>query len=429
MINLTPNEQENMRAMGYTPPTEGNVYNAQGGITGGGMTPFGKNPDGSVNFEGGPADKSLIAPTRYPTVTPNPLDSAIEGLDRGVSAQEEEAIRQRHRQEMDAQIQSINAVYNDILAKEKEAGVGRLGQGRAMNARAGLLGSSFGEARTTEIQGKNAKMEQAVQNERLMRLDAVISQANKLADEEIKAERDRAQGNFNTWMAYQQKKQEQLPILLGQMAKAPGGPVTLKDLKEQQPEVYNQMLSNYGSEFAMTLAYDSMKAQKDKINWEKPIIQDGRVTMVGVDSNGNISNVSTVVPGLKPNGNYTIFNGDDGTALLYNKNDGTYTNIGKYTKPTTPKASGWDSKNLFTSQQRAALTAINPNIELWETIGSKIMAGVSLEDIRTALKTGGMDPKLLDNFDRVVNIQNLLSSTQYDAPAGEIDLESIDLGN
>lgn len=61
---------------------------------------------------------------------------------------DETAIRKQKESEFQSQIDAINAVYADKLRQERTTGQGRLGSGRAIQARSGLIGSDFGTAQT-----------------------------------------------------------------------------------------------------------------------------------------------------------------------------------------------------------------------------------------------------------------------------------------
>jgi len=102
---------------------------------------------------------------------------------------DETAIRKQKESELQAQIDAINAVYADRLRQEKTKGQGRLGSGRALQARSGLIGSDFGAAQTENISQLNREQEQSVENERLALVNQLLSGAQKSAADEIAAKR------------------------------------------------------------------------------------------------------------------------------------------------------------------------------------------------------------------------------------------------
>ena|SRR3990167_4954801 len=64
--------------------------------------------------------------------------------------------------------------------------------------------------------------------------------------------------------------------------------------------------------------------------------------------------------------------------------------------------------SALTTAQRTALKGAGLNDELINDITDSILGGVELETIRQALKTMGLDPQILDTYDKVVSIANLL---------------------
>lgn len=102
---------------------------------------------------------------------------------------DETAIRKQKESELQAQIDAINAVYADRKREEMTKGQGRLGSGRALQARSGLIGSDFGAAQTENISQLNREQEQSVENERLALVNQLLSGAQKSAADEIAAKR------------------------------------------------------------------------------------------------------------------------------------------------------------------------------------------------------------------------------------------------
>lgn len=80
-----------------------------------------------------------------------------------------------------------------------------------------------------------------------------------------------------------------------------------------------------------------------------------------------------------------------------------YTGAISKDKPTTPTAS------TLTSGQKVTLRAAGVSDEISSDITEAILGGTELETIRQSLIKLNLDPKILDTYDRVVNIANLLN--------------------
>lgn len=104
--------------------------------------------------------------------------------------------------------------------------------------------------------------------------------------------------------------------------------------------------------------------------------------------------------------------------------------LGSSTKPETPvdkvkKSPGW--KTLSATQQNSLLAAGVSEADAAD-ITELILGGTDLETIRQGLRSIGKDPKILDTYDRIVNIANLLNParTQFKVKTSEEeDLEEL----
>lgn len=68
---------------------------------------------------------------------------------------------------------------------------------------------------------------------------------------------------------------------------------------------------------------------------------------------------------------------------------------------------------ILTSTQMARLQAAGiPQARAYD-ITTAILSGASLESIRQALKQDGLNPQLLDTYDRVVGIKSLYQTQEY----------------
>lgn len=115
---------------------------------------------------------------------------------------DETAIRKQKESELQAQLDAINAVYADRLRQEQTKWQGRLGSGRALQARSGLLNSDFGTAQTENISQLNREQEQSVENERLALVNQLLSGAQKSAADEIAAKRAAKEAGGKAYLDY-----------------------------------------------------------------------------------------------------------------------------------------------------------------------------------------------------------------------------------
>ena len=178
------------------------------------------------NFMVGPATPAPLAPPAPPEQTAEQLAAAriananaytpptdpyqqqLEAAYGGVSGiltapqETEEQIRQQTRTSMQAYIDAVNAEYAAIIAREEEAGRGRLergvGMARAISARRGTLGEPGGESfiETTrgEIETKTRGVVEAYQREKGARLAKAEVDIQQMTKDEIRARKAEAIG-------------------------------------------------------------------------------------------------------------------------------------------------------------------------------------------------------------------------------------------
>lgn len=124
---------------------------------------------------------------------------------------DERKVARNQRRLFQAEIDATNRVYDDMLAQERLAGQGRLGTGRAIAARGGLLGSDFGEAQRNTIVGANSDAQRAVQNERSAKIGVIMGTMRKaVADEltEKRAARQQGAENYISYLASARERKE-----------------------------------------------------------------------------------------------------------------------------------------------------------------------------------------------------------------------------
>jgi hypothetical protein len=85
------------------------------------------------------------------------------------------------------EIDAVNQLYAQKINTENIAGQGRLGSGRAIQARSGLLGSDFGSAQNDTIGQYNSDIVSGLQGEQNTMIQSILGKARKDATEEAAA--------------------------------------------------------------------------------------------------------------------------------------------------------------------------------------------------------------------------------------------------
>lgn len=102
---------------------------------------------------------------------------------------DEQAIRDATMKRLQAEIDATNSVYTQKLNEAKLSGESRLGSAAATQARAGLLGSDFGTAQTSNVNTQNQGIYGSIDQERLASIASITNKGTADATAEIAAKR------------------------------------------------------------------------------------------------------------------------------------------------------------------------------------------------------------------------------------------------
>lgn len=117
---------------------------------------------------------------------------------------DENSIYQQKLAQMQASIDATNNMYADELARAKVTGRGRLGTATAIAGRRGLIGSDFGNAQYDTQEQGNEDVYRSIENERLAKVNAIMSQAKTDASAEYRNKRDEFTKGLDARLAYYQ---------------------------------------------------------------------------------------------------------------------------------------------------------------------------------------------------------------------------------
>lgn len=118
-----------------------------------------------------------------------------------------QAIYDEKLKQSQAQIDALNAVYQDQINQARVQGQGRLGSWRAMQARSGLLGSDFWAAQTAGIENANQNDINEINRQKSLELQALYSGVRQSAESEKAAKEKARKEGGDAYLAYLQGKQ------------------------------------------------------------------------------------------------------------------------------------------------------------------------------------------------------------------------------
>jgi hypothetical protein len=229
-----------------------------------------------------PAAASAIPATAVST----PVADYYSGLNKTFTADDETAIRETTRKNMQSQIDAINAQYATLVSQEAatqdKLAESSAGQTRAISARSGLLGSDFGAAHIQNDAQNSAKAKSAalkvLEDEKQVKLQQIFGNIEARASEEIKAKKAEALGNQEKYVQHLEQTQEQARNDLKTLAQAGGN---LDSLSPAQKEA---LLKQSGYEPGMgELIFNSLKPKPEQIDYQFANLGNGKALFYGTD--------------------------------------------------------------------------------------------------------------------------------------------------
>lgn len=169
---------------------------------------------------------------RHITPAEPELAGEIGKLDRTAPTPlEETGIREQETERVQSRIDVINEIFQGLISREEVAGKGRLGEARAISARAGVLGGEFGAQRKRGEEEFTKEQIESIRLQQSARINEVLSKAEDRASKKIEAERDLALKNREAFIEFQKDKISEAREDLKTIAKSG---LSLADLSDEE---------------------------------------------------------------------------------------------------------------------------------------------------------------------------------------------------
>lgn len=234
---------------------------------------------GVIDRGQGGADISTLAGDTQLADIGKPIGSYLPPTDLGtpydptggeLSTGDESRIREGVMAQYQGEINSAKDAYARLLAEQKQLGLGRLGESTAIQARRGLIGSSFGSGMTESARGTNLKAEDTVLQGQASAIANIMARANEQASSEIAAKRAAKKSGYEALTAYNKELPTKRKTYAAEVAAnllAQGldySALSSSDMKQLQGLGINQqdIISAYLSKKSEQDAAESEAAQK-----------------------------------------------------------------------------------------------------------------------------------------------------------------------
>jgi len=213
---------------------------------------------------------------------PTPVDDYSEGIgyygDIAKSKVDENKIRSSILGRFQSEIDAYNRIYGEKLAEAKRQGLGRLGSGRAIQARSGTLGSDFANTQNEDISQYNRGIEGSVQAELGAKIGEIMRTGESLAAAEIAEKRKAQTEGVGKYLEFLGKKTERVQSNLKALSKdfynkglSPDqlDPKNLKAIAKQYGVTEDDIKSNFAtSKIELDAAKEEAALKKGKTEAE-----------------------------------------------------------------------------------------------------------------------------------------------------------------
>jgi hypothetical protein len=233
------------------------------------------------------------------TIDPG-VDAATKYLDTFKAPETADQIAERLRQGSQGAIDAINKVYDDQVSANNVAGQERLAQDNAISVLSGLTGSTEAGRTRGAVLDKNAKETQAINNERLLKLQSLYTQISQQALDEAKAQREDATKSANDIVA--RRAQAQTQTLDTLKAIAAGGLVDFDSFKNspQNADVYQHALDAVGGSEQALRGLFAVNRPQDQLVGTPTRVGDHFIQAYQNPLTGKVSYDTIEVPGGLP---------------------------------------------------------------------------------------------------------------------------------
>lgn len=191
------------------------------------------------------------------------LDQLINNSRTGATGDVDESeIRRKNLELFQGQIDSVNQIYDSLVAGEEIQGAGRLGSGRAIAGRQGLVGSQRGETQRQNIVARNSDIMQSIQAERAYKINQILGEAQKQSLAEIQAEQAAKRQSASDYLSYlgvqDERREKNMKAALGSLISQG---FSLEDLAPDDLAEFAKNLKVSGDTLRST--YESLKTTED----------------------------------------------------------------------------------------------------------------------------------------------------------------------
>lgn len=332
--------------------------------------------------------RSLTISNEVRDTAPGPLpqtsQTSLLSQYTGATMPDAEKIRQQEieRQNLAAQTQALNTLYDEQLAAERQKFAGFSGQQRAIASRGGILSTPRDEAQQISLADRQRRVEGAINAERATKIAELTDRVNQRANERLQAERAFATSERDKYLATLKESQALARQDIAAFAQGGG---SLTDLTTEQ---YQKLLKDTGMDDFALKATVNINNPKSKAQFTS--VGDKLVGYYVNPKTGQFETFeSAQIPGLSgAGGKYTIKETTKGLLAIPEKLDPTKSlddQIKVYDSGTDYTAKSGTSSDQYT---------LGPEDRRYDAKGNLIAEGAAKVKEPKIVKVDGVDYQL-----------------------------------
>lgn len=305
---------------------------------------------------GGNAYKAPTAVTRYgsPSATIGSMFGAGGAYD--TTPVNDQAIRDKTRAEVQAQIDAVNEMAKSELLTASRNAEQRLGQTRALGGSSGILGSPTGAAQHDSTVAVNTQEENAIKADQASKIADILAGVNTRADTLIQNAKTTASNNADKYVSFLKDQTTQAQndfktLAAGGVSLTGDQRMKLLEQTGYDPATFDALYKSI--QVANTpkaeVVGDPVKSGTKLIYTVKDPTSPSGLKQITLDAGVNVES-----------GNYSITSDTNGVYLL-NKDNGQYKLIG------APKGGGDGTDQLYAGLSSATATAVRARVNKYAT--------------------------------------------------------------
>lgn len=299
------------------------------------------------------------------TITNPNEDAATSFLNTFTAPQTAEQIAEEKRKAAQAEIDNLNKLYDNYVSEQRIVNEGRSRGTNAVSVLTGLSGSTEANTAREQTDKVNQREIDAINAERGAKIASILSGIQSEAVAEARAQREEARASAESILAMRTERQTKAVSSLTALSNSG---VTAEGLKQTDPETYDYLVRQIGSELEVQSLFTLNRPQESIIDKR---VENGKYIIAYQNPLSGQTRIETVDLGIPQGYNKTI---DAGNRILFVPDnwDGNTENLISIAKGLTPSqqqqnaVQPGENPQLYSGLSSATATAVRAQVNAFK---------------------------------------------------------------